>query len=50
MMYRFSEHDYGISGVGFTDDCRFVVSVGIKNDGNIYVLEAATGDIVGHLK
>lgn len=45
-LYRFSEHDHGISCLAFSQDERLLVTVGNNDDGKLFVWDLATGNIV----
>jgi len=45
LLYRFSEHDFGIAALSFSDDERLLVSVGDVRDKKMFVWDLATGCI-----
>lgn len=45
LVYRLSEHDYGIAGISFSDDERLLCTIGTPEDGRLYVWDLFTGNI-----
>ena len=45
-LYRFSEHDHGISCLAFSQDERLLVTIGNNDDGKLFIWDLATGNIV----
>lgn len=46
MMYRLSEHDFGIAAMGFSHDGRLLATFGVPEDGKVYIWDLNTGQIV----
>ena len=49
-MYRLSEHDHGVACLAFSQDERLLVTIGVKDDGKMFVWDMTTGNIVGTAK
>lgn len=46
-LFRFSEHVHGIASIDFSDDERFLVTVGDAQDKKMFIWDLKTGNIVG---
>lgn len=46
IVYRFCEHDWGVSALSFSDDERLLCSIGDIKDGKLIVWDLYTGNIV----
>ncbi|KAF0720692.1 Aste57867_117 [Aphanomyces stellatus] len=46
LLFRLSEHDFGINAVAFSHDEQLLVSVGTERDGRIFIWDVASGNIV----
>ncbi|TMW68430.1 hypothetical protein Poli38472_005898 [Pythium oligandrum] len=44
-IYRLTEHDFGIAALAFSDDERLLCTIGIPEDGRLYIWDLFTGNI-----
>lgn len=45
LVFRLSEHDAGIAAVAFSDDERLLCTIGVPEDGRLYIWDVHTGNI-----